>query len=177
MNKILLHSCCAPCSTSSSFDLRKKGFEPILFFYNPNIHPINEYKKRVEEIEKWAQINNFNLIVGEYDKDRWFEMMRGLEQEPEGGKRCQKCYAMRLEKTAEVAKANGIKLITTTLTISPHKKAEIINEIGQKLCKENNLEYWNSNFKKQNGYLNSCKLSEKHGFYRQDYCGCIFSMK
>ena len=86
MNKILLHSCCAPCSTSSSFDLRKKGFEPILFFYNPNIHPLNEYKKRVKEIEKWAQINNFNLIVGEYDKDRWFEMMRGLEQEPEGGK-------------------------------------------------------------------------------------------
>lgn len=177
MQKILLHSCCAPCSTFSSQDLEERDMQPVLFFYNPNIHPESEYNLRVEEIEKWAKIKGYELIVGEYDVKHWFEMMRGLEDEPEGGKRCLKCYEMRLHKTAEVAKAKGFDLITSTLTISPHKKAEVINAIGQKVCGDFNVEYWDSNFKKKDGYRKSCELSKEQGFYRQDYCGCVYSIR
>lgn len=175
--KILLHSCCAPCSTFSSLDLVEREMLPTLFFYNPNIHPENEYRKREDEIKKWADLNGFDLIIGEYDKENWFEMMRGLEQEPEGGERCKKCYAMRLKKAAEVAKEKGIELITTTLTISPHKKANVINAIGQEVCNYSDVQYWDSNFKKKDGYQKSCEIAEEQGFYRQDYCGCVFSMR
>lgn len=175
--EILLHSCCAPCTTFSSLDLVEREFKPTLFFYNPNIHPESEYLKRVVEIEKWAEVNGFDLILGEYDKENWFEMMKGLEQEPEGGERCKKCYEMRLKKAATVAKEKGIKLITTTLTISPHKKAEVINQIGQAICQEFGIEYWDSDFKKQDGYRKSCEISKENEFYRQDYCGCVFSMR
>ena len=177
MQKILLHSCCAPCTTFSSLDLVEKEFKPTLFFYNPNIHPQAEYEKRVEEIKKLAEIQNFNLVIGDYEIDNWMEMMRGFENEPEGGERCLKCYEMRLKKAAEYARENGIELITTTLTISPHKKADVINQIGQDVCKKFGIKYWDSNFKKQDGYKKSCELSEEYGFYRQDYCGCVYSMR
>lgn len=177
MQKILLHSCCAPCATFSSLDLVEREFRPMLFFYNPNIHPKTEYDKRVEEIKKWAEVNQFDLFVGEYDTENWFELMRGLENEPEGGERCRKCYQMRLQKTAQMAKELGLDLMTTTLTISPHKKAEVINVIGQKIAEELGIKYWDSDFKKQDGYKKSCEISAQHEFYRQDYCGCVFSMK
>ncbi len=177
MSKILLHSCCAPCTTFSSFDLVEKEFKPTLFFYNPNIHPKSEYEKRVEEIKKWAEKNNFDLVVGEYEIENWMEMMQGLEDEPEGGERCLKCYEMRLKKAAEYAQKNGVELITTTLTISPHKKADVINQIGQEVCEKFGIKYWDSNFKKNDGYKKSCELSEENGFYRQDYCGCVYSMR
>jgi predicted adenine nucleotide alpha hydrolase (AANH) superfamily ATPase len=175
MQEILLHSCCAPCTTFSSFDLVEKGFRPTLFFYNPNIHPQSEYNKRVDEIKKFAEIQKVDLIVGDYDLENWMEMMRGLENEPEGGKRCLKCYEMRLKKTAECAQKKGIELITTTLTISPHKKADVINKIGRGVCEKFGIKYWNSNFKKKDGFKKSCELSNEYGFYRQNYCGCIYS--
>ena len=177
MQKILLHSCCAPCTTFSSLDLVEKEFQPTLFFYNPNIHPKTEYDKRVEEIKKWAKVKGFDLVIGDYEIKSWMKMMRGLEDEPEGGERCLKCYEMRLKKTAEYAQKNGIKLITTTLTISPHKKAEVINQIGQDVCEKFGIKYWDSNFKKQDGYKKSCELSNENEFYRQDYCGCVYSMR
>lgn len=177
MQKILLHSCCAPCSTFSSLDLVEKEFQPVLFFYNPNIQPQFEYEKRVEEMQKWADLQRFQLIVGEYDLQNWMRMMRGLENEPEGGKRCLKCYAMRLEKTAEIAQEQGIDLITTTLTISPHKNAEVINQIGKDVCQKYGVQYWDSNFKKKDGYKKSCEFSREYDFYRQDYCGCVFSRR
>lgn len=177
MQNILLHSCCAPCTTFSSLDLVERDFKPTLFFYNPNIHPESEYKKREAEIKKWAELNQFDLVVGEYDLENWFQLMQGLENEPEGGERCKKCYAMRLRKTAQMAQKMGIDLMTTTLTISPHKKAEVINEIGQESSQALGIKHLDSDFKKQDGYKKSCELSEKYGFYRQDYCGCVFTMK
>lgn len=177
MQKILLHSCCAPCTTFSSLDLVEKEFQPTLFFYNPNIHPKSEYDKRVEEIKKWAEIQKFNLVIADYEIEKWMELVRGFENELEGGERCLKCYEMRLEKAAEYAQKNGIELITTTLTISPHKKAEVINQIGQEVCEKFGIQYWDSNFKKNDGYKKSCEISEKNGFYRQDYCGCVYSMR
>jgi len=155
----------------------EKELQPTLFFYNPNIHPKSEYEKRIEEIKKWAELKGFELIVADYDVESWMELMRGLENEPEGGERCLKCYEMRLKKVAKYAKENGVELVTTTLTISPHKKAEVINRIGQEVCEKFGVKYWDSNFKKQDGYKKSCELSEELGFYRQNYCGCVYSMK
>lgn len=175
MQNILLHSCCAPCTTFSSLDLVEKEFQPTLFFYNPNIQPKTEYDKRVAEMQKWAELQNFNLVIADYEIEKWMQMMRGLENEPEGGARCLKCYEMRLRKTAEYAKANNFELITTTLTISPHKKAEGINQIGQKICAEFGIQYYASDFKKNDGYKKSCEISTENGFYRQDYCGCVYS--
>ena len=168
--KILLHVCCAPCSTQSIEEL-KKDYDVTLFFYNPNIHPKEEYEKRLNEAKKISKILGLPLIEGEYDKDAWLEAVKGFENEPENGKRCAICYEFRLKKSSE--KAKDFDFFTTTLTISPHKNSEVINEIGSKI----NHKFLKKNFKKKDGFRKSIELSKKHNLYRQDYCGCIYSLK
>ena len=170
--KILLHVCCAPCSTQSIEEL-KKDYDVTLFFYNPNIHPKKEYEKRLNEAKKISKILDLPLIEGGYDKEAWLEAVKGFENEPETGKRCNICYEFRLNKSAQESKNEKFDFFTTTLTISPHKNSEVINEIGSKI----NHKFLKKNFKKKDGFRKSIELSKKHNLYRQNYCGCIYSLR
>ena len=178
--KLLLHSCCAPCS-SYVLEYLSQYFEITVFYYNPNIYPEEEYRKRVAEqqkfIEKLPVKHPISFMAGPYDKERFYEMASGLEHVKEGGARCMKCYELRLREAAKIAKNAGFDYFTTTLSISPLKKAERLNEIGQRLGEEYEVEYLLSDFKKKNGYKRSIELSKIYGLYRQDYCGCEFSME
>ena len=173
--KLLLHACCAPCSPHV-VELLRKEFKVSVFFYNPNIHPLEEYKLRLEEMRGFLAAISVELIEGEYDTAQWFCMVKGMEQEEEGGRRCELCYRMRLEKTASMAQAKGFEYFTTTLTVSPHKNAKIINQIGSEIKGNPDVAFYEADFKKRDGFKKSCELSKKHGFYRQNYCGCIYSM-
>ncbi len=172
--RLLLHTCCAPCSPHV-VDLLNKEFEVTAFFYNPNIYPLKEYALRLKEIDEFLQTLSVELIEGEYDSGHWFGRVEGMEQEEEGGKRCQVCFHMRLEKTALVAQERGFHYFTTTLSVSPHKNAQIINRIGRQIQDITDVAFYEADFKKGDGFKKSCELSKKHGFYRQDYCGCIYS--
>lgn len=176
--RLLLHSCCAPCS-SYVLEYLSRYFEITVYFYNPNLYPLEEYAKRVKEQEKLIAAMNFvhpvTLETGAYEPDEFYRMIRGLEQEPEGGSRCFKCYELRLCEAAKVAQAGRFDYFTTTLSISPLKNAEKLNEIGEKLAKKYHVSYLPSDFKKKNGYKRSVELSGEYGLYRQDYCGCIYS--
>jgi hypothetical protein len=172
--KLLLHTCCAPCSPHVIETLGKE-FDVCTFFYNPNIHPLEEYQLRLKEMEGFLDTVSVGLIVGAYDADQWFQAVAGMEHEEEGGRRCELCYRMRLEKTVSVAHAQGFQQVTTTLTVSPHKKATIINRIGRELTATGDVTFYEADFKKRDGFKKSCELSRKHGFYRQNYCGCIYS--
>lgn len=174
--KLLLHVCCAPDATAVVERL-SGSYSVIAFFYNPCIHPEEEYRKRLSEAKKVAEIMGFELIEGEYDVKKWEEEIRGLEDEPEGGKRCWRCYHMRLERTSSCARQLGIKLFTTTLSISPHKNFEKIREIGDDIARMNGLRFIGENFKKMDGFKRSVELSRSLGLYRQNYCGCRFSMR
>ncbi|MFO7891135.1 MAG: epoxyqueuosine reductase QueH [bacterium] len=174
--KIFLHACCAPCLTYP-YKVLSSYYEVTVFFYNPNIHPMREYNRRLSSVKKIADNWNFELIVASYDKERWFEAVRDLEQCKEGGKRCVKCYRFRLQKTAETAKQRGLDLFATTLTVSPLKKAEVINRLGFTIQKEMKINYLESNFKKKDGFKKSCQFSKQEGLYRQNYCGCIYSKR
>lgn len=178
--RLLLHSCCAPCS-SYVLEYLSKYFEITVFYYNPNIFPESEYTKRILEqqtlIEEMEMKYPVSFIAGNYDKERFYEMARGLEHLKEGKERCFKCYALRLEETAKLAKEGEFDYFTTTLSISPMKNAEKLNEIGAALGKKYEVEYLQSDFKKKNGYKRSIELSKEYGLYRQDYCGCIYSMQ
>ena len=175
---LLLHSCCAPCS-SYVLEYLSDFFDITIFYYNPNISPESEFTKRVAEqkrlITKMPLKHPVKFIEGEYDSNSFFEIAKGLENIPEGGERCFKCYELRLRRTAQEAKNNSFDYFTTTLSISPHKNASKLNEIGSKLSEEYGINYLFSDFKKRNGYKRSCELSEIYGLYRQDYCGCIYS--
>jgi len=175
---LLLHSCCAPCS-SYVLDYLSVYFSITVFFYNPNIHPEEEYEKRLKgQIELINQLpvkNAVNFISGPYETELFFQKIKGLEQEPEGKKRCLKCFELRLEKTAQKAIELGYDYFTTTLTISPHKNALAINQIGSHIASIYHLNYLYSDFKKKDGFKNSISLSHKYQLYRQNYCGCIFS--
>ena len=177
---LLLHSCCAPCS-SYVLEYLSNYFEITVFYYNPNIYPETEYTKRILEQQKLIDDMNFkypvSFVAGEYEKEKFYEMARGLEEVKEGGSRCMKCYELRLRETAEIAKAGEYDYFTTTLSISPLKNAAKLNEIGQRLGKEYGVEYLISDFKKKNGYKRSTELSKIYGLYRQDYCGCEFSQR
>lgn len=177
--KLLLHSCCAPCS-SYVLEYLSQYFEITVFYYNPNIYPESEYTKRIWEqqklIDELPAKHPISFMAGPYDKDRFYEMSTGLEHVKEGGARCMKCYELRLREAAKIAKTAGFDYFTTTLTISPLKKADRLNEIGLRLAKEYGVEYLTSDFKKKNGYKRSIELSKIYGLYRQDYCGCEFSM-
>lgn len=180
--KLLLHSCCAPCSSYVLVYL-SRYFEITVFYYNPNISEEPEYQKRVAEQKRLIQTLNeeqrdafeIHVIEGEYNPQSFFEISRGYEQVLEGGERCFRCYKLRLEESARVAKEGGFDYFTTTLTISPLKKAEKLNEIGIALAEQYGVPYLCSDFKKKNGYLTSIELSKKYDLYRQDYCGCVFS--
>ncbi len=173
---LLLHACCAPCA-SYPLEYLSKSFDVTLFYYNPNITEKTEYEKRLEELRRLSHEFGFNVIDGVYDGKIFFEHSKGLEQEPERGKRCEKCFSLRLSKASEVATSYGFEYFATTLTLSPLKNATLINEIGLSVEKEGGTKYLPSDFKKKGGYLRSIELSNKYNLYRQNYCGCVFSKR
>ncbi|MBO5096248.1 MAG: epoxyqueuosine reductase QueH [Bacilli bacterium] len=170
--KLLLHSCCAPCS-SYCITYLKDYFDITILYYNPNIEPIEEYNKRKNEQIKLCNLFNINVMDCDYDNDLFHEVVKGLEDVPEGGARCFKCYELRMRKTAELSK--GFDYFGTTLTISPLKNSKKINEIGIMLESEYNTKYLLSDFKKKEGYKKSILLSKEYDLYRQNFCGCIYS--
>lgn len=178
--RLLLHSCCAPCS-SYVLEYLSEYFEITVFYYNPNIYPESEYHKRVTEqqmlIGKLNPLYPISFLEGTYDKEKFYRMSAGLEQEKEGGERCLRCYALRLRETAKRAKEGGFDYFTTTLSISPLKNAQKLNEIGLSVGRKTGVLYLMSDFKKRNGYKRSVELSAEYGLYRQDYCGCQFSLE
>ena len=175
--KLLLHACCAPCS-SAVLEYLYDHFNITLFFYNPNISPESEFNYRLEELERLINkmnLSDIKIVSPDYDNNEFETLAKGLENLPEGDKRCKKCYRLRLRKTAEYAKENGLDYFTTTLSVSPYKNAQALNEIGEELEKELGVNYLYSDFKKKEGYKRSCELSKKYNLYRQNYCGCIYS--
>ena len=176
--KILLHSCCAPCS-SHVISVLTEYAEVTILYYNPNIEPKEEYEKRKEEeirfINEFPSTNKLDIIDCDYDNELFKEMSKGLEQEKEGGPRCIKCYYLRLEKTAQIAASLNYDYFATTLTVSPLKNSQKLNEIGLILQDKYNIKYLVSDFKKKEGYKHSIELAKEYNLYRQDYCGCIYS--
>ncbi len=177
---LLIHSCCAPCS-SYVLEYLSEYFKITVFYYNPNIYPESEYTKRIAEQQKLIRDMEFrypvSFLAGKYDKEKFYEMAAGMEDLKEGGARCMKCYELRLSEAARQAVAGGFDYFTTTLSISPMKNAQKLNEIGLRVGKEYGVKYLVSDFKKKNGYKRSIELSKEYGLYRQDYCGCEFSMR
>ncbi len=180
--KILLHSCCAPCSTAVIERLVDE-FDITILYYNPNIYPEEEYLKRKNEelkylkILKEKQVADISLLDHDYEAEMFYRAVKGLENEREGGARCAVCFRLRLFETAKLAKQNGFDVFGTTLTVSPHKNAELINFIGKQIENELGIEFLVSNFKKQNGYKRSTELAKENNLYRQNYCGCEFALK
>ena len=175
--RLLLHACCAPCS-SHCLEVLAECFEITVFFYNPNISPEAEFSFRLSELNRFladAAYSDVAVLAPPYDPAPFLELARGLESLPEGGERCRRCYELRLRRTAEAAKEGGFDLFTTTLSISPYKNAEWLNEIGASLSDETGVPWLFSDFKKKNGYQRSIELSKEFCLYRQDYCGCAFS--
>jgi predicted adenine nucleotide alpha hydrolase (AANH) superfamily ATPase len=193
--RLLLHSCCAPCS-SHCMEYLREYFDLTVFYYNPNITIAGEYEKRLAEEKRLIEAYNLQveeqsfadmhstpaagkigILEAPYDPQKWFERVRGLESCPEGGDRCTVCFEMRLRKTAEAAAAGGFDYFTTTLTISPLKNAQKLNEIGFRVAEETGTVWLPSDFKKKGGFLRSTELSLEYGLYRQNYCGCVFSKR
>ena len=185
---LFLHSCCAPCS-SYVLEYLSRYFQITVFYYNPNIWPEEEYRKRAEEqkqfIRRFRQdmsdeeklCHPITFLEVDYEKERFYQTVKGLEEIPEGGERCFRCYELRLREAAQHAEKLGMDYFTTTLSISPLKNAEKLNEIGERLAEEYGVSYLVSDFKKKNGFKRSTELSGMYGMYRQDYCGCVFSMR
>jgi hypothetical protein len=183
--KLLLHSCCAPCLTHPLLELQK-DFDVTLFFYNPNIQPREEYEMRLAEAKRYCSgklvrrslgEGGCEILEGNYDSEDWFEKIRGLEDEPERGKRCKICYEIRLAKTAETAAELGFQAFATTLSISPHKNANWLNEIGKDLEQKHGVKYLESDWKKCDGFKKSLALSAEAKLKRQNYCGCVYSRR
>lgn len=179
---LLLHSCCAPCSTVA-IERLKDEYNIIVYYYNPNIYPIEEYLKRKNEQINF--INNYNLrnetqikfIDGDYNDQDFYEVVIGYENEPEMGKRCEKCIELRLETSAKMAIEVETENFTTTLSISPHKDTDSINEIGKKIAQKYNINFLENNFKEFDGYKKSIEISKDYSIYRQKYCGCKYSIR
>ena len=176
MKRLLLHVCCGPCSIIA-IERTKPDHEVVLFFSNSNIHPKEEYEKRLNTAMKVADIFKTKLNKDRYSPQDWLNKVEGYENEPEHGKRCNICINYRLERTAKFAKAHGFNIFATTLTTGPQKNAKLINSIGRALGKKYGIEYYESNFKKKDGFKKSVDLSKEHKFYRQNYCGCKFSIR
>src|SRR5699024_1493096 len=177
---LLIHSCCAPCS-SYVLEYLSEYFKITIFYYNPNIYPESEYTKRILEQQNLIRDMKFrypvSFLAGKYDKEKFYEMAAGMEDLKEGGARCMKCYELRLTEAARQAVAGEFDYFTTTLSISPMKNAQKLNEIGVRVGEEYGVKYLVSDFKKKDGYKRSIELSKEYGLYRQDYCGCEFSMR
>ncbi|MCR4841874.1 MAG: epoxyqueuosine reductase QueH [Eubacterium sp.] len=176
---VLLHSCCAPCS-SACLQRLAQDFSVTVFYYNPNLYPEEEYHHRASEQERFVKLfpaaHPISFIEGDYDRSAFFDAIKGLEDIPEGGERCFACYRMRLEATAGLAARRGFDFFTTTLSISPLKNAGVLNETGAELSEKYGVPYLFSDFKKKDGFKRSTELSAQYGMYRQDYCGCEFSL-
>ena len=175
---VLLHSCCAPCS-SYCIEYLSQYFRVTVFYYNPNIYPDSEYYHRVKEqqefIKRFPAKYPVGFLEGDFNTQDFYKAAKGLENEPERGARCTECFKLRLGRTAEMAEENGFDYFTSTLTISPMKDAALLNQIGSEMGEAHGVKWLPSDFKKKNGYLRSCELSREYGIYRQDYCGCVFS--
>lgn len=178
--KLLLHSCCAPCSTSC-IERLTNYFDITILYYNPNIEPKEEYEKRkkyqIKLIKEFNPVNKLEFMDCDYDNEIYRDYIKGLEMEPEGGARCNKCYFLRMEYVCKKAKELGYDYFGTTLTVSPYKHSKTINEIGEFLEKKYNINYLYSDFKKQEGYKRSIELAKEYDLYRQDYCGCLFTKR
>lgn len=177
---LLLHACCAPCS-SYVLEYLSNYFKITIYYYNPNIHPENEYTRRIEELKnfltEFKTTNKVNLIEASYIPNEYFNAVKGLEDLGEKSNRCYECYKLRMNEAAKYAKENNYDYFTTTLSISPYKISSWINEIGEELQNKYNINYLYADFKKKNGYKRSLELSKKYNLYRQDYCGCIYSKR
>ncbi|MCM1265439.1 MAG: epoxyqueuosine reductase QueH [Candidatus Gastranaerophilales bacterium] len=177
MEKVLLHACCAICSGEPIRHLRELGYEPIVYFCNNNFDTLDEYNKRLDAEIKLCTFLNAELIIEEYTPNTYHEYIKGLENEPEGGKRCLKCFELRLKESAKKAKTLGIKSFTTSMIISPHKNFKNLSKVGENIGKEFGLDFLAIDFKKKDGFLKTNKLSKELGLYRQNYCGCIYAKK
>ena len=173
-NKLLLHSCCAPCS-SSVIERLRKDFKITVLYYNPNIEPEAEYLKRKSEQIRFLTAVNIPYEEIDYANEDFRKIVKGYEAEPENGLRCRECYQLRLQKTSELALKNGYDYFGTTLTVSPHKNSQLINELGMAIQASSGVKYLASDFKKEAGYKRSIELAKEHQLYRQDYCGCLYS--
>ncbi len=171
---MLLHSCCGPCSTVV-IERLKENFDLTVFYYNPNIEPFEEYEKRKVEQKKVCKNFGVNFVDADYENEAWHKFVEGLENEREGGARCEKCFVFRLRKTANFAKTHDFDIFATTLSVSPHKNSNVINAVGEQISQEVGIEFLPESFKKKDGYLRSINLSKEFGLYRQDYCGCLFA--
>lgn len=176
VNKILLHACCAICSAHPINELKNSGYEVVVYFYNPNIFPAEEYQKRLEAERTLCRHFGVELIEEEYRPEEFFEYVRGFETCPEKGARCNLCFRLRLEKSAQKARALGIDTFTTSIVISPHKNFATLTKIGEEIAQAADLNYLAIDFKKKDGFLKTNRISRELGLYRQNYCGCRFSL-
>jgi predicted adenine nucleotide alpha hydrolase (AANH) superfamily ATPase len=177
-HKLLLHSCCAPCSGDIILRLKESAIDFSIYFYNPNIHPEREYMIRKEENKKFALKHEISFIDADYDKDNWFELTKGMEWQPERGKRCSTCFDMRFIKTASHAQKHGFDIISSTLGISRWKDFNQINNSGIKAADLfDKISYWTYNWRKQDGSKNMLIVSKNEEFYMQEYCGCVYSLR
>ena len=178
--RLLLHACCAPCS-SYCLEYLSRYFEITLFYFNPNIYPEEEYAVRAKEAKRLVSLlpseNKISVVVCDFDSSEFYTAVKGLEDCPEGGERCRVCFDLRLNRTAAYAKENGFDYFTTTLSISPLKNADTLNLAGERAAERYGVSYLPSDFKKKGGYLRSITLSKEYGLYRQNYCGCVFSLR
>ncbi|MBL6700799.1 MAG: epoxyqueuosine reductase QueH [Gammaproteobacteria bacterium] len=177
-SKLLLHSCCAPCSGDIMLRLKESDIDYTIYFYNPNIHPKREYLLRKEENLEFAKKHNIPFIDDDYDTHNWFDLTKGQEWEPERGKRCTTCFDMRFYKTAQYADSNNFRLISSTLGISRWKNMNQINESGVRATSSfKNIDYWTFNWRKNKGSENMINVSKNEEFYMQEYCGCVYSLR
>ena len=177
-NSLLLHSCCAPCAGEIMEAVAASDIDTTVYFYNPNIHPIEEYEIRKEENKRYCDKLGFKFIDADYDKDNWFERIKGLEDEPERGARCTQCFDMRFERSALYAHENNFKVFATTLGISRWKNMDQINDSGKRAAQRyKTVEYWDFNWRKDGGSSRMIEISKEENFYQQEYCGCVYSLR
>jgi predicted adenine nucleotide alpha hydrolase (AANH) superfamily ATPase len=173
---LFLHVCCAPCS-AHVIDVLSRDYRVGVFFYNPNIYPPEEYQRRAQEVQRLCRHLGADVLLGPYDATLWARRLRGRSSHREGGPHCAVCFWMRLRRTATEAGSQGYGIFATTLTVSPHKDAGLINRLGEKAARGQGVRFHQADFKKQDGYVHSCQLSRELGLYRQDYCGCVHSLR
>lgn len=172
---ILLHTCCAPCVTHVH-EVLAGSYRVVSYYYNPNIHPAGEYRKRLAELERYALEKDFSMLAGGYETRAWFDRVKAHRFEGERSQRCRLCISMRLERSFEKARDESIGVVGTTLTVSPHKDAAMINGLGRDLSRKFGIDFLEADFKKHDGYRRSVELARSHGLYRQNYCGCVYSL-